>query len=277
MTVFFDDLSAFIGQEYVLNAIACLFFAIMGISFGSILRIVLPLKKNNSGRFISICIFTSLAIILYTILIFFTKELLPFLYFVKIHQTAGFSQESYWIMLFSFFLFSALISCFFKVMLPLFSILSMFFLYGNFYILTSLYGPQKEKLNFKIDDEAVSLDGKNYSISERKNLIFLIDFVTIPPTIPLPLSRSYYSIKKIRPDEASPAAGDPEIILSEECKIPAFYNNPAVFFYINNILLKNKSEGYSVKIPDESFYPVLYTINVSFIQEQLIFKIVKDL
>jgi len=274
---FLSDLSLFLRQEHVLNFIGYFCLVFLGLAFGSFVRILLPLKKNASARFVSICIFISISIILYTILIFLTKELIPFFHFLESHEKAGFIKDSYLILLTAIFVFFTLLSLFWKVMIGVSLVLSSLFVYGNYYILSSLYGPQKSSLDFRVEEDKISLDGRDFSNKAGDKMSILVDFNVIPDTIPLPLKRSYYTIRKI--SERNPSSGEieSESLISDKCKNSDFFNKPLIIFYINNVILKNKVEAFSVSVPQGQFYPILYTINVSFVNGEPVFEFVRDL
>lgn len=235
-------INPFTAQILALSCIFCI-----GLAFASCARFFFHSKKSPAKaiRFSSACFFLTLAVIFYTILIFYSESLF---------WISDFSEKNpaYYQVLTAVFLLGFVISFFWKVALPLFLVLYLFLTLFTNYILTSAFGNQKLAIPIHIEKE-----------SDQKS----IDFISchLPDTLILPVKRNWFCL----PENFYKNA--------DGKKDRGILKNPPVDFYMNKILLKNLSGPESFPLPENDFYPALYSAHISFDDDRLACQITLDL
>ena len=228
---------------------ACIFLASFsaGLFISSALAARKPKSNSAARRFIMACLFLTLALLFYTILIFASKSLFPITSFIESHARQGFSRKSYFILLAAFSLSGLFSALLLKIILPIFLLFSASFSIFNFYLLKNEFGNQKDSLSLLIDEDMFRLESHEFPKNPDESSI-VFEFCSIPPTIPLPLRRNWYSIKKSEEKTlSSPAKKFPKSLLEA---------------YRKKVLLKNKSEK-SVSLPDCQIFPSIYSLRIS--------------
>lgn len=261
-------LSSFFQNTDVAFIVQCCAFScviLVGFAAGSALRMCFPSKKGSSfraTRFVSICLFLSIAAILYTILVFTERELFWFLGFSAAHP-------HYLEILLCVFLFSALLSLFWKILIPVTIVL-----YGCLSILTACFlqewfGEQKDVCSLVIDEQELVLDGVHIPRYSEDAPFLLMKSCVLPSILILPIRRNWacleYSHERISRDEtisAHSAASDLAFFEQERSFGLLKYR----FFqkYARFVLVHFKTELIEIPIPDGLLYPSLFSVHVVF-------------
>ena len=242
--------SSFACQCLAFSIVACL-----GLSFGSLLKIIFNSKKESpskglfSNRFISICILLTFAVVFYSLLIFACHSLTFFVGFYKSHS-------NYIPLLSAIFLFSVFLSFFWKIMLPLTLLLYAGFSLATFHLLKTKFPSQNRNIEVLVNQKEICLNKEKFS-SNNKNLL-RIDSYCLSDLLPLPLPRNWFLISLL--DDM----GDPQ----EEKVVDDsfFYQESDAFTKWCFKILFDKSQAQFKELPlnEEKNYPSLYSLKISF-------------
>lgn len=229
---------------------AFLFALFAGISFGSLLKIFLPVKKSaRFSPFGPLCFFLSLSVVCYTILIFSSHSLFPFQILSQNHADFGFSGTSYYFILFSVGILGILISLFWKIAVPvsIFAFVSLSFF--TFHILKLNFASQERIVPVKIEENRILVKNQPIKIDDDETPVLKISVFHIPDSIFLPVPRTYHKIEGFQEENSS----SPQ----------KFLKNPLVSFYLNEILLKKSPEQKEIPLPQDGIVPSLYHLDFS--------------
>lgn len=224
-------------------AILCVFCT--GISVACLVRIILPSRKKSvkSKRFIFFCLFLSISLIFYTILIFYTENLLWFSEFQR-------NDSAYYKIL--AFVFSAgfLTSLFWKIFLPLFLVTYAACAFFTNHVMTSIFGRQNPVISVRMEENS-------------ENVPVSLIYCRLPDTLVLPVKRNWFYSGESLPN-----------LHAEGSKI---FGNPLTKAYIQRILLKNLNPPKKFSLPKSDVFPSLYSAHVSFEGGEIQCQISRDL
>lgn len=235
-------ISAFADNSFLTQFFAFICLLTFGFAFACFLRIILPSKKHGikSLRFAFMCFFLSLTVISYTILIFKSKSLSWPIDFSKSHN-------NYYLFLACIFFLGTLISFFWKILLPVSLIFYLSLSIFTNYLMTSIFGEQKNVIPISIED--------NSSLKEVS-----IIHCPLPDIFILPIKRNWFFAGQELPE-----------------KDDRLLKNSLVKFYLENILLKNLKDVKSFPLPETKIFPSLYSAHIDFSDSEITCRIVKDL
>lgn len=223
------------------------FFCVFCVGFAAacFARMVIPSGKKSarSKSFTAFCVFLSFSVILYTVLIFCTKSLFCFSEFSA-------KYPGYYKILMSVFAAAAIISFFWKILLPVSFVIYIAFSFFTHYVLVSVFGPQNATIPISVDENS-KIDS------------FSLVSCHLPDTLLLPVKRNWFS----------PAGEIPE----SWTKGGRFLSSAPVKAYVDGVVLKNLTAPRKFPIPETEVFPCLYSAHIDFEDDELVCRIVRDL
>ncbi|MBR1536957.1 MAG: hypothetical protein IJ630_08460 [Treponema sp.] len=269
MMPLFAEVSDFISRGFVLNFLAYLCVFLVGFSLASLIRMIFAERGGRTGRFVSFCLCMSLSSVIFTLLIFKTGELFPYFKFASGHASLGFSVKSYWILVSAIFCLAFLVSLFWKIALPAFVILYALFSLANLYVLRAYYGESEEEISLIIDENSILLNSQSFPKDGGLTQAFLVDSCFLPDSLPLPIPRHYYAIRKYSEYKELSLPPEKETLIADSSNNSDFLHNPWISFYINTVLTKNEKLGQLFPLPQENVFPSLFVARFTFSQGKL--------
>ena len=223
-------------------AFSCVFFAASASACLLKMLVPFPQKKSRTKKFAPFCLFLSLSIIFYTLLIFAVHSLF---WFQNFHEEIS----GYYKTLVFVFAISLLISFFWKLLLPLSLVLYVLLSFFTNRAMLSIFGRQNQLVTVRVEDN-----------SDRT---LPLVYCHLPETFLLPLRRNWIYIGEYLP---SVPAGENSSAVSKAEKLLAEF-----------VIQKSTVQPHKILLPESQLLPSLFSVRMEFSGSELKYSVVRDL
>ena len=180
--------------QHIVMAVALFCFAA---ACANLLCLALRGKKQPqaaSGRFSAFCVLLSIAIALYTLLVFFRKDVFWFSALVADARHIAFAAP--WLVA------GLLVGVCWKLFAPVLALLYAAASIGCVFLLQGAYGKQSHEYLLSLDDGALVIDGVSFARDSAKFQTIVFSVERISDLVLLPVPRAWYRLRQLDEDDA---------------------------------------------------------------------------
>ena len=245
-------------------ALSCIAF--IGVAFGCLVKLIvfLRIKKSTRSLFAGFCLFLSFAVVFYTAVIFMKKNLFWYPIFLRDYAHYGFLS------LFLLVL-GAITAFFWKIVLPLLSVLYLSLTLFTNHVLNSLFENQDTVIPISIEEKSIAIGSHTIEKHPENFQAVKISLYHLPDTLILPVKRNWFAIvgvaespvpfQKTHDDSDSIECGEGSVV---EFKNKQINGSRFAMFYLNHVVLTEKPHFLVVSLPQEKIVPARLSARIFF-------------